>query len=41
VRVGGWGWGWREMRVGIGVKVGVPPGLLPVEAGPKGLGSAC
>ena len=41
VRVGGWGWGWREMRVGIGVKVRVPPGLLPVETGPKGLGSAC
>ena len=42
---GGWvggldGGGWREMRVGTGVKVRVPPGLPPVEAGPKGLGPA-
>ena len=26
--------------MGGGVKVGVPPGLLPVKAGPKGLGWA-
>ena len=47
---GGWrgvvggpdGGGWElEGRVGIRVEVRVADGLLTVEAGPEGLGSAC
>jgi hypothetical protein len=52
VSFGGGGWrgvvggpdggGWElEGRVGIRVEVRVADGLLTVEAGPEGLGSAC